>query len=909
MLFRNGSCTALWALAATGGLLICAAPQARGQSSAGAAGLRGDYFASRDLAGPAAVTRVDSTVNFDWGSSSPTVGVPADQFSARWAGQVQAPVSGRYTFYTTSDDGVRLWVNGQLIIDNWSDHAPTLDRSPRVTLAGGKKYDIKLEYYENAGGAVARLLWEYPGRAQHVIPQAQLYPAALPAVAPPAAPNGLSATGQWVENCCGGMPMAHIDIAWQASRGATSYNVYRDGALFKQGLTTPDYQDMPVTSGQSHTYVVTAVGPGGESAKSASASATAPYPLSSSNGLIAPTNLRIRGLWQGAPTDILSWDPAPGAAHYNVYQYDTLIAAGIVNTSYVVPTNVFWNGLTYSVTAVDAFGMESLPSNIANAQGANNPLQQPGWMASAPTPPRNLTATPQWNAGKARIVLSWQGSLNEYYQHPTATFNVYRDGQKLADGLWGLNYVDNDVAPGESHTYSATGVNTPWMSTLESAPCAQVRATALTAAPGTSDTTLQINGVEGNDDSAVISFAAVPGARDYRVYDAAKPGSVKYSGGALSIEMNGLDPISGADLVVEAVDKLGPFQKMDGEMGPGAMQHDGSMQMVINGQGDPSNVPNVLARSDSFHVTCQPRTLKGEQAFLDTFRDSKPFISLVPPQAMVEANGGQVSAFENDKWAVYNVFGDLQNSKVFVMGSHFMDTFYDGGTPRTNNPMHQNYASLVMQPKATADIAGGKVLHVTFEVDAHFGGRRWCDLFVAEAGDPLINPGRFTDMKVLPTAKGNMFRWEITNWFHQAQVFWGENGQLRNTDLIDTSWGPGNERGGPAARIWWDGTPLANGTAQQLDKRHRFDLYLSRTRYRIMEEGRIIKDAAFPAGTILPFTKAAVYFVHQVYHTGLEHSELIGGAPEETYWINHRPWADERHWDNMGFEVLQEFPL
>lgn len=123
-----------------------------------------------------ALTRIDATVNYDWGSGSPATGVQANNFSARWTGQVQAPVSGVYTFYTTTDDGVRLWVNGVLILDRWIDQSPTTNTSTTIALTAGTKYDIKLEYYEKGGGAVAKLLWSYPGQAQQIVPQIRLFP-------------------------------------------------------------------------------------------------------------------------------------------------------------------------------------------------------------------------------------------------------------------------------------------------------------------------------------------------------------------------------------------------------------------------------------------------------------------------------------------------------------------------------------------------------------------------------------------------------------------------------------------------------------------------------------------------------------------------------------------------------------
>jgi len=144
-------------------------------------GLLGDYFNDPNN-GSHFVTyvggRVDATVNFDWASSAPAPGVTTDNFSVRWTGLVQAPVSGSYTFTTIADDGVRLWVNGQLLIDNWVDQAETARTSAPLTLAAGAQYDIRMEYYEHGGLASAKLQWSYPGQTQAPIPQTQLYPPA-----------------------------------------------------------------------------------------------------------------------------------------------------------------------------------------------------------------------------------------------------------------------------------------------------------------------------------------------------------------------------------------------------------------------------------------------------------------------------------------------------------------------------------------------------------------------------------------------------------------------------------------------------------------------------------------------------------------------------------------------------------
>ena len=152
-------------------------------------GLLGQYFATNYLGGPVVLQRTEA-INFDWGTAAPGAGVPADNFSVRWVGQVEAPDAGVYQFQTTSDDGVRLWVNGQLVINNWTGHGPTVDTSTAVTLVAGQRTTIVLEYQEYTGGATIQLRWKTPGQLAYVaVPVGRLYANAAPTVsltAPPA---------------------------------------------------------------------------------------------------------------------------------------------------------------------------------------------------------------------------------------------------------------------------------------------------------------------------------------------------------------------------------------------------------------------------------------------------------------------------------------------------------------------------------------------------------------------------------------------------------------------------------------------------------------------------------------------------------------------------------------------------
>ena len=148
-------------------------------------GLDGTYFDNMDLTNPM-LTRNDSTINFDWGTGSPDPAIGPDTFSVRWVGKIEPLYSETYTFYALTDDGFRLWVNNQLIIDSWIDQPPTEQAGAPIALTAGTRYDIRIEYYENGGGAVAKLLWSSPSQAKEIVAAGRLFPPA-PAPAPSAA--------------------------------------------------------------------------------------------------------------------------------------------------------------------------------------------------------------------------------------------------------------------------------------------------------------------------------------------------------------------------------------------------------------------------------------------------------------------------------------------------------------------------------------------------------------------------------------------------------------------------------------------------------------------------------------------------------------------------------------------------
>jgi hypothetical protein len=118
---------------------------------------RGEYFTSKTLSGSPALVRDDTKIDFQWGSGSPAPGIiGADGFSVRWTRNLNL-AAGSYRFTITVDDGGRLWVNGHLLIESWKDQPPHA-YSGVIYLPGGG-VPVKMEYYENTGGATARLSW------------------------------------------------------------------------------------------------------------------------------------------------------------------------------------------------------------------------------------------------------------------------------------------------------------------------------------------------------------------------------------------------------------------------------------------------------------------------------------------------------------------------------------------------------------------------------------------------------------------------------------------------------------------------------------------------------------------------------------------------------------------------------
>jgi glucose/arabinose dehydrogenase/PKD repeat protein len=129
-----------------------------GEVASSDGGYAAQYFANRDLTGSPVLTRNDDTINFDWGAGTPGDGVPADNFSARWTKSLSVAETSYYKFTVTSDDGARLYVDGQKVLDQWIPQSQ-LTHTVTSQLTQGT-HEVVLEYFEGTGNAVAKFAYE-----------------------------------------------------------------------------------------------------------------------------------------------------------------------------------------------------------------------------------------------------------------------------------------------------------------------------------------------------------------------------------------------------------------------------------------------------------------------------------------------------------------------------------------------------------------------------------------------------------------------------------------------------------------------------------------------------------------------------------------------------------------------------
>jgi hypothetical protein len=323
----------------TVGLLLVSCGAAQGQ------GLKGEYFPNRTLSGQPTLTRTEN-VGFNWLASSPGDPIGVDNFSVRWTGSLTPPESGSYTFSMRSDDGVRLWVGGSLVVDNWGDHSAVVNAGKPVLLDQGDPVSIKVEYYENGGDAVCEWYWSGPGIPNQIVPANFLSTAIVPSVKA-RLPIPISGT----------LNQPFPLLQWSPGDGAFFHNVYlgtspnlteADQKSFHQyGIS---YYHIPgLTPGATYYWRVDEVEKDAVTTHTGSVwtftmqAMTAYYPSPADGATDAPV----------APT--LAWQLGMGATKHQVYLGDSLDAVkqGVAATdkgTLTVPDAAFAPGTLESLT-------------------------------------------------------------------------------------------------------------------------------------------------------------------------------------------------------------------------------------------------------------------------------------------------------------------------------------------------------------------------------------------------------------------------------------------------------------------------------------------------------------------------------------------------------------------------------
>ncbi|HLW00796.1 MAG TPA: hypothetical protein VKT82_19210 [Ktedonobacterales bacterium] len=497
---------------------------------------------------------------------------------------------------------------------------------------------------------------------------------------------------------------------------------------------------------------------------------------------------------------------------------------------------------------------------------------------------------------------------------------------------------------------ASTTSNTSLVNTTSPSPTPTRTPAATSTIPPWNGAAVQILSVTPDNSTAKITFKPVAGAKDYRVFDISEPKVVKYAGmahltggpflmnpdGTLvvpfqqggngpstldipfpQIEWNLLEDGKPHTLVVQAVNELGPIP-------PGNLYNDNNAPLTarsqsystlgmnegitpdghdsINGQGPSTDNPKVIAQSAPFVVQANtnyraiPSTSSDTQTFFDTFDDSEASaFKRTAYNAEADKATYTLNAGTDKAWTIQYQEADVQDSYPFINAGHFMDVLFDGGTPGTSIPLHDEHGLMAMSPDQTADFSGGKVLHITMEVDLHESGRRWMGIELAPANDPLTGFDAFTGA-INQSDKGLFF--DYLPGTCDLELYTGQSAGAGSSPNDTHIWGGiGNSvKWCDLSNFYWGGKGVS------LDNRGKLDLFVSQTHAALFINGQLAIETDIPGG--LPFSQAKVYFTHYVYHTTNDHGELQQYSPYETFWINYYSWSDERHWDNMGFEVF-----
>jgi hypothetical protein len=404
-------------------------------------GITANYYDNIDFTGPL-ITRIDPTIDFNWdvccnwdgntvalGSPDPTMN--GDLFSSRYLGEVQAQFTQPYTFYTASDDGVRLWLEDptthqyNLIIDRWILQGTTEWASAPINLVAGQKYRIRLDFFENFGGATTFLSWSSPSTPKAIIPTSQLYPDdGTPRI--PVAPVGVRADA---------LDSAQVCVRWTDV-------AYDEDSFIVQRSTRSDFSvnvvNVPLATTPNLAACIDQVGENISGFNRATNTTTA-------------TTAAPHGLSVGSTVIISGATPASFNGTFTVNAVPTPTTFNFVNAGpnesgsaarYV--TNYFYRVAAVSTVGTSNFTASTvpvLPTGAAVANYASFPDNTTGWSLVSIPPPNNPPGA-TFSGGRLRLVpavndgdgAAWLNNV-KIIDSFTASFDFQISGSNGADGM------------------------------------------------------------------------------------------------------------------------------------------------------------------------------------------------------------------------------------------------------------------------------------------------------------------------------------------------------------------------------------------------------------------------------------------------------------------------------------------
>lgn len=335
----------------------CATEPLEGRTLLAGSGLAGAYFARTNLT-LSRFARVDAGINFQWSGGTPASSLGTDGFSVRWMGRVIPKFSETYTFITRTSGGVRLWVNGKPVIDDWRQHDQLEDRGA-ISLGAGQRYDIRMDYWSDGSSPVATLEWQSRRLPRQVVPANRLYAATLDSSSP-TAPTQLRAASATDTS---------VRLVWRPSTdpaGIAAYDVYVGPS--KVGSTPPgvtSFTRTGLSASTGYKFSVQAVDPAGHVSKTTSTAITTA--ASSNRPPTAPGNLSVTGVTSRSIS--LSWSASnddQGVAGYRIYRNGVKLGASPTGTSFTDTGLSPGTAYSYTVRAADVTGLFSGSSNTAS---------------------------------------------------------------------------------------------------------------------------------------------------------------------------------------------------------------------------------------------------------------------------------------------------------------------------------------------------------------------------------------------------------------------------------------------------------------------------------------------------------------------------------------------------------------